>query len=27
MMKIMKAIVQWQREYFLEGDVSFLKPM
>jgi len=27
MLKIMKAIVQWQREYFLEGDVSFLKPM
>jgi RNA polymerase sigma-54 factor len=27
MMKIMKAIVQWQREYFLEGDVSFLRPM
>jgi RNA polymerase sigma-54 factor len=27
MLKIMKAIVNWQRDYFLEGDISFLKPM
>jgi RNA polymerase sigma-54 factor len=27
MMKIMKAIVQWQHEYFLEGNVAYLKPM
>ncbi len=27
MMQIMKAIVQLQREYFLYGDVSLLKPM
>ena len=27
MLKIMKAIVQWQHEYFLEGNVAFLKPM
>lgn len=27
MLKIMKAIAQWQREYFLEGNVAFLKPM
>jgi RNA polymerase sigma-54 factor len=27
MLKIMKAIVEWQRQYFIEGDISFLKPM
>jgi RNA polymerase sigma-54 factor len=27
MMQIMKAIVELQREYFLYGDVSLLKPM
>lgn len=27
MLKIMKAIAQWQHEYFLEGNVAFLKPM
>lgn len=27
MLKIMKAIAQWQHEYFLEGNVAYLKPM
>jgi RNA polymerase sigma-54 factor len=27
MLKIMKAIVQWQYDYFLEGGIAFLKPM
>ena len=27
MLKIMKAIAEWQHDYFLEGDIGFLKPM
>ena len=27
MLKIMKAIVQWQYDYFLESNIAFLKPM
>jgi RNA polymerase sigma-54 factor len=27
MVKIMKAIVHWQYDYFLEGNISLLKPM
>jgi len=27
MLKIMKAIVSWQHDYFIEGNIAFLKPM